>query len=94
MGGGGWWKRLTHSSVSQLMTDYIFFGARACVWCPLCQATLDKFRDHIVKSIPLSRIGEPSDVAGVTLFLSSPAGAYLTGTIIPLDGGALIKARL
>ena len=36
---------------------------------------------------PLGRIGRPDDVAGLTLFLSSRAGAYLTGTVIPLDGG-------
>ncbi len=37
--------------------------------------------------VPLGRIGRPDDVAGLTLFLASRAGAYLTGTVIPLDGG-------
>jgi NAD(P)-dependent dehydrogenase (short-subunit alcohol dehydrogenase family) len=41
----------------------------------------------VEKMVPLGRIGRPDDVAGLTLFLSSRAGAYLTGAIIPLDGG-------
>jgi len=36
--------------------------------------------------VPLGRIGRPDDAAGLTLFLASRAGAYLTGTVIPLDG--------
>jgi len=37
--------------------------------------------------VPLGRIGRPDDVAGLTLLLASRAGSYLTGTVIPLDGG-------
>jgi NAD(P)-dependent dehydrogenase (short-subunit alcohol dehydrogenase family) len=49
--------------------------------------TLEHFRDTIVASNPLKRIGEPSDMAGVAIYLASKAGAYLTGAIIPVDGG-------
>jgi NAD(P)-dependent dehydrogenase (short-subunit alcohol dehydrogenase family) len=49
--------------------------------------TLDNFRDSITAACPLGRIGEPDDMVGITIFLSSRAGAYLTGTIIPVDGG-------
>jgi len=41
----------------------------------------------IVDSIPLQRIGEPEDVAGVVVFLVSQAGAYVTGQTILVDGG-------
>jgi NAD(P)-dependent dehydrogenase (short-subunit alcohol dehydrogenase family) len=44
-------------------------------------------RSAIEQSVPLGRIGRPDDVAGLTLFLASRAGAYMTGTVIPLDGG-------
>jgi NAD(P)-dependent dehydrogenase (short-subunit alcohol dehydrogenase family) len=49
--------------------------------------TLQRFRDAIVGSCPLGRIGEPEDMAGVTIYLASRAGAYLTGAVIPVDGG-------
>jgi NAD(P)-dependent dehydrogenase (short-subunit alcohol dehydrogenase family) len=54
-------------------------------------ATLDAFRDAIVASCPLGRIGEPEDMAGVAIYLASRAGAYVTGTVIPVDGGICIK---
>ncbi len=44
-------------------------------------------REMIAQQVPLGRIGHPDDVAGLTLFLCSRAGSYLTGAVIPLDGG-------
>jgi NAD(P)-dependent dehydrogenase (short-subunit alcohol dehydrogenase family) len=49
--------------------------------------TLERFRDAIVGGCPLGRIGEPDDMAGVAIYLASKAGAYLTGAVIPVDGG-------
>lgn len=49
--------------------------------------TLEQFGDHIRGSNPRGRIGEPKDMAGVALFLASRAGAYVTGSVIPVDGG-------
>jgi NAD(P)-dependent dehydrogenase (short-subunit alcohol dehydrogenase family) len=48
---------------------------------------LDEHESEVASMVPLGRIGQPSDVAGTALFLSSRAGAYLTGTVIPVDGG-------
>ena len=50
-------------------------------------ATLERFGDSIRASCPLGRIGRPDDMAGTAIFLSSRAGSYLTGTVIPVDGG-------
>jgi len=44
-------------------------------------------RAAIEGAVPLARIGRPEDIVGVTLMLASRAGSYLTGTVIPLDGG-------
>jgi NAD(P)-dependent dehydrogenase (short-subunit alcohol dehydrogenase family) len=44
-------------------------------------------QEMVEQLVPLGRIGRPDDVAGLTLFLASRAGSYLTGTVIPLDGG-------
>ena len=41
----------------------------------------------VSKGVPLGRIGSPEDIAGATLYLCSRAGAYVTGAILPLDGG-------
>src|SRR5947209_9639154 len=47
----------------------------------------EETREAIEQMVPLHRSGRQDDVAGLVQFLSSRAGSYLTGTIIPLDGG-------
>jgi len=44
-------------------------------------------RSQVEQLVPLRRIGRPDDVVGLTVMLASRAGSYLTGTVIPLDGG-------
>jgi dehydrogenase/reductase SDR family protein 4 len=43
---------------------------------------------------PLKRIGEPNEIAGIALYLASPAGAYATGETFVVDGGELVYAPL
>ncbi|THG97018.1 hypothetical protein EW026_g4910 [Hermanssonia centrifuga] len=52
--------------------------------------TLKTLGDIIVGSIPLQRIGRPEDVGGTAVFLASPAGSWVNGATITLDGGAIV----
>lgn len=49
--------------------------------------TLSQHREAIANANPLGRIGEPDDMAGVTQFFCSRAGAYVNGAILSVDGG-------
>jgi NAD(P)-dependent dehydrogenase (short-subunit alcohol dehydrogenase family) len=57
------------------MTDYVF--------------------EHYLKDIeddcPLHRVGQPEEIVGIMIYLSSRAGAYTNGTVIPVDGGTSIS---
>ncbi len=50
-------------------------------------ATLAARGEEIAAASPLGRIGRPDDMAGVAVFLSGRGSAYVTGTVIPVDGG-------
>ena len=50
-------------------------------------ATLDAFGEQIAAGAPMKRIGRPDDVAGTAIYLASRASAYVTGVILPVDGG-------
>lgn len=49
--------------------------------------TLQRFGESIIASAPMKRLGEPEDMAGAAIFLSSRAGAYVTGSVLAVDGG-------
>lgn len=53
----------------------------------MMKATLENAGDAINKMVPLGRIGNPEDMAGIAIFLASRAGQYVSGTVIPVDGG-------
>lgn len=44
-------------------------------------------RSQVLDRVPLGRLGSEEDIAGTAIFLSSRAGAFLTGAVIPVDGG-------
>jgi 3-oxoacyl-[acyl-carrier protein] reductase len=54
--------------------------------------TRDLDTEKILAAIPLGRLGEPADVAGVVRFLAAdPAAAYITGQVIAVDGGMVMR---
>ncbi len=80
---------LTRVLASRLAPDHITVNAIAPgpFESKMMAATLEAFGDAIRDQIPLRRIGEPDDMAGAAIFLCSRAGAYVTGAVIPVDGG-------
>ena len=85
--------QLTKSLAIAYAPDTIRVNAVAPGWIatPLTQSLQeDAARSQaILDRTPLKRWGRPEDVAGAVLFLCSPAAAFITGTILPVDGGYL-----
>jgi NAD(P)-dependent dehydrogenase (short-subunit alcohol dehydrogenase family) len=42
-------------------------------------------------TVPMGRLGQPDEIKGLALLLASPAGSFITGTVIPIDGGTTAK---
>jgi len=59
-------------------------------WFPtkMSGGLIEQSEDRMLQGIPLHRFGNPEDIKGVILFLASPAGAYVTGQTLVVDGGA------
>ena len=86
--------QLTKSLAIAYAGDGIRVNAVAPGWIetPLTAALRDDpaRSDAIRARIPAGRWGRPEDVAAAALFLCSPGAAYITGTVLPVDGGYLV----
>ncbi len=58
----------------------------------MMEHTLKTMGEQIRQGVPLKRVGEPADMAGTAIYLASKAGAYLSGVVIPVDGGVIACA--
>lgn len=56
----------------------------------MMKETLDKFKDIIINSTPLGRIGNTSDIGGACIYLASRASSWVTGVILTVDGGTVL----
>lgn len=56
---------------------------------PINEKLYEKNKDNIEREIPLKRTGGPDDLKGVVVLLASQASNFMTGAIIPVDGGAV-----
>jgi NAD(P)-dependent dehydrogenase (short-subunit alcohol dehydrogenase family) len=108
-GMSGWSNSLAYGAskaavinVTQSMaTDHAAEGIRVNCVCPGAIGTPpvlrmfnDSARDRMVRAHPLGRIGQPAEVAAVVLFLCSDAASFVTGAIVPVDGGATAQSQI
>jgi 3-oxoacyl-[acyl-carrier protein] reductase len=56
----------------------------------MSRSVLSMAKEEILSKIPMKRLGQPEDIAGIVAFLASKEAAYLTGAVIPVDGAIQI----
>jgi NAD(P)-dependent dehydrogenase (short-subunit alcohol dehydrogenase family) len=81
---------LTRHLAAKLVGDHINVNAIAPGLFPskMTQFVFDGLGEEgAASNIPMGRAGRPDDMAGTAIYLASRAGAYLTGAVIPVDGG-------
>jgi len=57
---------------------------------PMTETLSDSVKDSIRDSIPMKKIGSPEDIANAALFLAGPFSDYITGQVLPVDGGMVM----
>lgn len=77
----------------QMAKNYAPDGIRVNCICPgIIDTSIlgDRDRKVYAERIPLGYVGKPEDVANVVVFLASPKASYLTGVVLPIDGGGTL----
>ncbi|MEM1121707.1 MAG: SDR family oxidoreductase [Bacteroidota bacterium] len=82
--------QLTRLLANELVKEHVLVNAIAPGFFPTKMTSYYE-QQSLIDQTPLGRIGRPTDIAGLVLFLCSKAGSFMTGNYIPLDGGYLIK---
>ncbi len=57
----------------------------------MMKETLENFGDVIKANVPMGRFGKKEDMAAVCIWLASAGGTYVNGSVIVVDGGAVIQ---
>ena len=84
--------QLTRSQATAWAKDNIQVNAVLPGWIDTeltqnARAQVDGLHDRVLARTPSNRWGTPQDMAGIAVFLASPASNFITGTAIPVDGG-------
>ncbi len=81
---------LTRSLAASMAPHGILVNAICPGFFPtrMTQPLLASSKEEIARGTPLGRIGRPGEIKGAAVFLCAPASAYITGQILPIDGGA------
>lgn len=60
----------------------------------MMKVTLERAEEEVVESTVVHRIGRPEDMAGAALYLASKASGFVTGILLVVDGGILIRPKM
>ena len=79
---------LVHALAKRLAPEHITVNAIAPGFFPsgMTQIT-EEIKAAVLAAVPRRRVGVASDVVGATLYLSSRAGSFVTGSVMPVEGG-------
>lgn len=81
--------QLTRHVAKRLAEEHITVNAIAPGVVPtkMTRFAFEESGDELVAATPLGRTGLPDDMAGAAIFLASPAASWITGIVLPVDGG-------
>lgn len=81
--------QLTRHVAKRLAVEHITVNAIAPGFVPtkMTQFAFMESSEELVEATPLGRTGLPDDMAGAAIFLASPAASWITGAVLPVDGG-------